>query len=59
MKKRNKDEWTRADTNLIRVSKATKEKIDKLAVRMGYKQLTTLEYLLSGQIELEELNKLL
>jgi len=35
----------------IRITKETRDKIADLAEKMGYKQITTLEYLLSGKID--------
>jgi hypothetical protein len=45
------------DLQVIRITAKTKEKIIKLAEKYGYKQITILEYLLSGKINLKELNK--
>jgi antitoxin component of RelBE/YafQ-DinJ toxin-antitoxin module len=39
----------------IRITENTKNKIEKLAKSLGYKFVTTLEYLLSGKIELDKL----
>jgi len=40
---------------IVRIMKETKAKLDKLAKKKGLKQITTLEYLLNGKINLEEL----
>ena len=40
---------------LIRITKETKDKIETLAEERGLKQITTLEYLLSGKINLKDL----
>ena len=45
----------RESQTLIRISIDTKEKIRKLCKKTGYKQITVLEYLLSGKIDLKEL----
>jgi hypothetical protein len=42
---------------LIRITKESKDKIDNLAETLNLKQITVLEYLLSGKLSLEELNK--
>lgn len=42
--------------SVIRITKETKDKIGELALSLGYKQVTVLEYLLNGKINLEELN---
>jgi hypothetical protein len=39
----------------ITIKTDTKERIKKLAKKLGYKQITTLEYLLLGKIKLEDL----
>lgn len=39
----------------ITITQPTKDRIDALAIKNGYKQVTTLEYLLSGKISLKEL----
>jgi hypothetical protein len=43
------------DLSQVRITKETKAKIEKLAVKFGYKQVTVLEYLLKGKISLKEL----
>lgn len=43
------------DMSTIRIMKETKEKIICLAEKKDLKQITTLEYLLSGKIKLKEL----
>lgn len=45
----------RQSQTLIRVSVDTFKKIQALALRLGYAQITVLEYLLSGKINLNEL----
>jgi len=45
----------RESQTLIRISIDTKEKIRKLCKKTGYKQITVLEYLLNGKIDLKEL----
>lgn len=39
----------------IKITVKTKAKIENLAAKYGYKQITVLEYLLSGKIDLKEL----
>ena len=39
----------------IRITTETKEKIQAYALKTGLKQITTLEYLLNGKINLKEL----
>lgn len=39
----------------IRITKRTKEKIKNLAEKYKYKQVTILEYLLNGKININEL----
>jgi hypothetical protein len=43
------------DLTNIRITKETRDKILKLAVAKNLKQITILEYLLSGKINLNEL----
>lgn len=45
----------RESQTLIRVSRVTFDKIRNLAKKYEYAQITTLEYLLSGKINLKEL----
>lgn len=45
-----RDEMTK-----ITITKETKEKVIKLAKKYNYKQITTLEYLLNGKIDLKDL----
>lgn len=40
----------------IDITSETKNKIKKLATKYGYKNITVLEYLLSGKIKIEELD---
>lgn len=47
-----RDEMTK-----ITIKKETKDKIKILAARLGLKQITVLEYLLNGKLDLEELKK--
>ena len=42
---------------LVRIMPKTKHKIERLANRRGLKQITVLEYLLNGKIDISELNK--
>lgn len=42
--------------SVIRITRETKGKIKNLAVEKGYKEVTVLEYLLNGRIDLSELN---
>lgn len=46
----------RDEMAVIRITKETKEKIKKLAISKGLKEITVLEYLLKGKINLDELN---
>ena len=46
----------RDEMSKITIITETKEKIIKLAEKRNLKQVTTLEYLLSGKINLKELN---
>ena len=46
----------REELSNIRITLKTKDKIIKLAAEKNKKQITILEYLLSGKIKLEELN---
>jgi hypothetical protein len=43
------------DLSQVRITKETKTKIEKLALKFGFKQVTILEYLLNGKISLKEL----
>lgn len=43
--------------SVIRITKETKDKIGILAKEKGFKEITILEYLLNGKIDLDELNK--
>lgn len=52
-KSENKD--LRTNQTLIRVSRKTFTKIQSLAKELGYAQITTLEYLLDGTINLDKL----
>jgi hypothetical protein len=45
----------RDELERITITKKTKQKIIKLAEKLGLKQVTVLEYLLSGKLDLEEL----
>lgn len=45
----------RDDLTIIRITKETKMKIEKLAKKLKLKQITVLEYLLNGKINLEDL----
>lgn len=47
---------SRDELERITITKNTKQKIIKLAEKYGLKQITVLEYLLSGKISLDELN---
>ena len=42
---------------VIGITEQTKYKIEKLAEKYGYSQVTILEYLLNGKISLNELNE--
>ena len=48
----------RKDLKLVRVMPETKYKLEKLSAKKGLKQLTVLEYLLNGKINLEEFNEI-
>ena len=45
------------DLEQIRITKEIKKRIVALSERQRLKQITVLEYLLSGKIDLKELNK--
>jgi len=45
----------RNEQTLIRISVGTLNRIRILAKKLGYAQITTLEYLLNGKIDLNEL----
>ena len=45
----------RTEQTIIRISKDTFSKIQCLAKELGFAQITTLEYLLSGKINLDKL----
>jgi len=45
----------RESQTIIRISRITFDKIRDLAKKLDYAQITTLEYLLSGKINLKEL----
>ena len=45
----------RESQTLIRISRETFTKIQSLAKELGYAQITTLEYLLNGRINLDKL----
>lgn len=51
-----KNKSLRESQCLIRISTKTKDKIKKLCEETGYKQITVLEYLLDGRLELNRLN---
>ncbi|GAB1444342.1 hypothetical protein MASR2M39_31940 [Ignavibacteriales bacterium] len=44
-----------SNLTLIRITIETKDKIARLAETKGLKQITVLEYLLTGKIEIKEL----
>jgi hypothetical protein len=46
------------NTVSIRVFKKTKDKIEKLAAEKNLAQVSVLEYLLNGKIDISELNNL-
>lgn len=46
----------RDDLETIRITKESKKKIKKLGEKYGYKDVTVLEYLLKGKIDLKEFN---
>jgi predicted DNA-binding protein len=48
----------RNNLDKIRITKETKERIKKMAEKNGLKQVTILEYLLSGKIPLEDLKQI-
>ena len=41
---------------VIRISLNQKNRIEKLAKKLGLKQITVLEYLLTGKLRIEDLN---
>jgi hypothetical protein len=45
----------RDNMKVIRITEQTKDKIKILAKKYNYKEITTLEYLLNGEINLKEL----
>lgn len=45
----------RDNLKVIRIKEETYDKIKILADKLGYKQITVLEYLLNGKIKLEDL----
>jgi hypothetical protein len=46
---------SQSNLTLIRITTETKDKIARLAEIKGLKQITVLEYLLNGKIEIKEL----
>lgn len=46
----------REKQTIIRISVETFKKIQALSIELGYAQITTLEYLLSGKISLDKIN---
>lgn len=51
----NKQESRQSNLTLIRITIETKQKIKNLAAKKNLKQITTLEYLLLGKININEL----
>ena len=48
-------ESLRSNQTIIRISTETFKKIQALSIELGYAQITTLEYLLSGKIPLDSI----
>jgi len=57
MKEKDRDLGLRDSQATIKISKITLEKIKEISKDLGFAQITVLEYLLNGKINLKELKK--